>query len=140
MRFKEEKDEPAEIQMGPMIDCVFLLLMYFIAAAQIKPEEKYLGLMMPGGGTPKESLPAEITIGVADNSQVTFNETPMDGISGRELPMLHTKLKDALTLFGEKQPVVIHPMPATKHQRVVDVLNTCAGAGVKNLSFFANQH
>lgn len=140
MRFKEEKEEAADIQMGPMIDCVFLLLMYFIAAAQIKPEEKYLGLMMPGGGAAKESLPAEITLGIAENNQVTFNETPMDGVGGRELPTLQAKLKDALTLFGEKQPVVIHPTPATQHQRVVDVLNACAGAGVKNLSFFANQH
>lgn len=139
MRFKQEKEEAADIQMGPMIDCVFLLLMYFIAAAQIKPEEKYLGLMMPGGGTPKESLPAEITLGVAENNQVTFNDTPVDGTSGRELPTLQAKLKDALTLFGEKQPVVIHPRPSTKHQRVIDVLNACAGAGVKNLSFFANQ-
>ncbi len=140
MRLPEEKDEGAEIQMGPMIDCVFLLLMYFIAAAQIKPEEKYLGLMMPGGGTPKESLPAEITLGISENNQVTFNQTPMDSTTGRDLPTLQAKLKEALSLFGEKQPVVIHPTPATKHQRLVDVLNACAGAGVKNLSFFANQH
>lgn len=139
MRVQEEKEEGAEIQMGPMIDCVFLLLMYFIAAAQIKPEEKYLGLMMPGGGAPKESLPAEVTLGILENNQVTFNETPMDSTTGRDLPVLQAKLKEALSLFGEKQPVVIHPMPSTKHQRVVDVLNACAGAGVKNLSFFANQ-
>ena len=55
MRFKEEKDEEAEMEMGPMIDCVFLLLLYFISAAQIKVEEKYLGLMVPGASARRRS-------------------------------------------------------------------------------------
>lgn len=140
MKMKEEKEETMELQMGPMIDCVFLLLLYFMSVAKIRPEEKYLGLMMPGGGSSKETLPVEITVGIAENNQVTFNQEPVDGVTGRELPMLQARLKQCIDLFGPKQPVVVHPQPMVRQQRIVDVLNACAAAEVKNLSFFANQH
>lgn len=141
MRFKEEKDEEAEMEMGPMIDCVFLLLLYFISAAQIKVEEKYLGLMVPGGvsQTP-QSLPVELTLAIAENNQVFCNDIPMDTPNDHDLPALRAKLEQCLQLFGDKQPVVIHPQPKVRQQRIVDVLNACAATGVKNLSFFANQY
>ena len=138
MKFKEEKDEVSEIQMGPMIDCVFLLLLYFISCATPKVTERYLGLMMPGGGEPPGAIPVDITLSIAPSGQVAANEVPNDGPTDRNLPTLVAKLKSDIALFGDKQPVVIHPQPSVKHQRVVDVLNACSAAGVKNLSFFAN--
>ncbi len=39
MEFLDEPDEQAEVDMGSMIDCVFLLLLYFMCSAQIIPEE-----------------------------------------------------------------------------------------------------
>lgn len=141
MRFKEEKDEEAELQMGPMIDCVFLLLLYFISAAQVKIEEKYLGLMVPGGASASpQALPQELTLAIAENNQVFCNEIPMDSPADRELPTVRAKLEQCLQLFGDKQPVVIHPQPKVRQQRIVDVLNACSATGVKNLSFFANTY
>jgi biopolymer transport protein ExbD len=54
------------------------------------------------------------------------------------LPTVRGKLKQVLDLFGEKQPVIIHPQPKVRQQRIIDVLNACAAVGVKNLSFNAN--
>lgn len=141
MKFAEEKDEVCEMQMGPMLDCTFLLLLYFISAAQVKIEEKYLGLMVPGNSSPAtaESLPAEITLAIAENGQVFCNDVPADTPQDRNLSTVQAKLKTALDLFGDKQPVVIHPQPKVRQQRIVDVLNACCAVGVKNLSFFANQ-
>jgi biopolymer transport protein ExbD len=34
-----------------------------------------------------------------------------------------------------QQPIVVTPSRSTKQQRVVDVLNACAAAKVKNLAF-----
>jgi biopolymer transport protein ExbD len=39
----------------------------------------------------------------------------------------------------QTQPVVISPTRSTRQQRVVDVLNACAAAGVKNLAFGSTQ-
>jgi len=139
MRFKEETDTGCEIQMGPMIDCVFLLLLYFISCAQIKVEEKYLGLMIPGKAVATEKLLPELNLAISDNGQIFCNKQPVANPDDRELPMVRAKIKQCMDLFGDKQPVVIHPQPQVRQQRIVDVLNACADVGVKNLSFFANQ-
>jgi biopolymer transport protein ExbD len=137
-RMKDEEIEQIEMQMGPMIDCMMLLLMYFIIAGQIKTEEKYLGLLIPGGGTPAAGIPVELVLAINEAGQVFCNDTPIDTPADRELPTARSKIKQVLTLFGDKQPVIIHPQPKVRQQRIVDVLNACAAVGVKNLSFNAN--
>ena len=137
-RLKDEPLEELEIQMGPMIDCMMILLMYFIIAGQIKTEEKYLGLLIPGGGTPAAGIPVELVLAINEAGQVFCNEQPLDTPTDRDLPTIRGKIKQCLDLFGEKQPVIIHPQPKVRQQRIVDVLNACAAVGVKNLSFNAN--
>jgi len=137
-RLKDEPMEELEIQMGPMIDCMMLLLMYFIIAGQIKTQEKYLGLLIPGGGTPTAGIPMELVLAINETGQVYCNDQPYDTPSDSELPTVRGQIKKCLDLFGEKQPVIIHPQPKVRQQRIVDVLNACAAVGVKNLSFNAN--
>lgn len=137
-RLKDEEIEQIEMQLGPMIDCMMILLMYFIIAGQIKTEEKYLGLLIPGGGTPTPGIPVELVLAINEAGQVFCNDQPLDTPADRELPTIRSKIKQCLSLFGEKQPVIIHPQPKVRQQRIVDVLNACAAVGVKNLSFNAN--
>lgn len=137
-RLKDEQIEDLEIQMGPMIDCMMILLMYFIIAGQIKTQEKYLGLLIPGGGQPSPGIPMELVLAIKEDGQVFCNDTPYDTRSDRDLPSVRGQIKKCLELFGDKQPVIIHPQPKVRQQRIVDVLNACAAVGVKNLSFNAN--
>lgn len=140
MRVNLDEEQRLDIPMGPMIDCVFLLLLYFMAASQIKLDEMYLGMNLPSSGTPtKDALPAELTVSILDSGEVLANEVPVGRAGDRTLGGLRNKLEQVIGLFGEKQPVVVHPQPQVRHQRIVDVLNACAASGVKNLSFFANQ-
>ena len=140
MRVNLDEDQRLDIPMGPMIDCVFLLLVFFMVASQIRMEELYLGLNLPSGeAAAKESLPAELTIAILDSGDVLCNQVPVGSRGDRNLPTLRAKLEQVIELFGEKQPVVVHPQPQVRHQRIIDVLNACAAGGVKNLSFFANQ-
>ncbi len=141
MRLKQEKDLENSIQLGPMIDCMMILLMYFIIAGRIDIEEKYLGLMIPGGGAAAgpQSKITEITVAITENGQVLCNNQPLGTPDDIELVMVRAKLDQALKLFGDKQPVVIHPAPKVRQQRIADVLSACAAAGVKNLSFYCNQ-
>jgi biopolymer transport protein ExbD len=137
-RLKDEEIEQIEMQMGPMIDCMMLLLMYFIIAGQIKTQEKYLGLLIPGGGSPTPGIPVELVMAINVSGQVSCNGQPLDSPADRGLPTVRAKVKQCLDLFGERQPVIIHPQPKVRQQRIVDVLNACAAVGVKNLSFNAN--
>ena len=141
MRVNLDEDQKLDIPMGPMIDCVFLLLQYFMVASQIRIQEIYLGMNLPSSAVSeqKKALPAELTIAILDSGNVLCNQLPVGGTGDRDLQDLRSKLSKVIDLFGEDQPVVVHPQPQVRHQRIIDVLNACAASGVKNLSFFANQ-
>jgi len=141
MRVNLDEDQKLDIPMGPMIDCVFLLLLYFMVASQIRIQEIYLGMNLPSSAVSeqKKALPAELTIAILDSGNVLCNQLPVGGTGDRDLQDLRNKLSKVIDLFGEDQPVVVHPQPQVRHQRIIDVLNACAASGVKNLSFFANQ-
>ena len=48
---------------------------------------------------------------------------------------LRDALKGIVEGFGGNNPVIIRPNPQTKHERIVDVLNAAAAAGITKLSF-----
>lgn len=50
MRVKVRSEDTPEIQMGPLIDCVFLLLIFFIVIAVTKKSIKELGIQLPPPG------------------------------------------------------------------------------------------
>ena len=105
-------------------------------AHQYGQHRKFLSLQFDAGAG---ASGGSLTVAIADNGHVFCNEVPVGGADDKELGLLRAKLKQAIDLFGDKQPVVIHPQPRVRQQRVIDVLAACAAAGVKNLSFFANQ-
>lgn len=47
MRVNLEQDEDVGVQMAPLIDCVFLLLIFFLVATTLKKIEKELPLDIP---------------------------------------------------------------------------------------------
>ena len=47
MRFELEDDERADVQMSPLIDCVFLLLIFFLVTTMMKKWEMQIPLSVP---------------------------------------------------------------------------------------------
>ena len=76
-----------------------------------------------------------IEVEVREDGAVMFNQLEVGKPEDTKLEDLQARLKKALQLFGDQQPVVIEPKPKTVHGRIVDVVNACAAVGVKALSF-----
>jgi len=132
------EDGDAGFQIAPMVDVVFVLLLFFMASAGSQIIEKELNINLPSGrsndsqpGTP--STP--IIIDIFPDGQVQLNNRVLDNPANKDLPELRAWLKDTIDKFGDKDPVIIRPDPQTKHERIMDVLNAAAAAGVKNLTF-----
>jgi biopolymer transport protein ExbD len=125
-------------QIAPMVDVVFVLLLFFMASAGSQVVEKELNINLPSGrsasatpGTP--STP--IIIDIFPDGRVQLNNKVYDTPQSKELPQLRAWLKETIEKFGDKDPVIIRPEPETKHERIMDVLNAAAAAGVRNLTF-----
>jgi len=118
-------------QIAPMLDILFVLLLFFMVSAGSQKHEASLTTQLPGG-KPGGNVPFEV--GIDPDGQVTGAGYPYDTPSDDSLPKLVQKLTQVVAANGT-QPVVITPSRSTRHQRVMDVLNACAAAKVKNLAF-----
>ena len=122
------------LQIAPMLDVMFVLLMFFMVMAGQQVKEAELGVSVPGSGQPSTTAKTPVTIRIAPDGVVTFNDTPVDSREDREMPKLRARLKGLIEAFSE-QSVIIRPNDRAPYQRVVDVLNACGAERVKNLTF-----
>src|SRR5271155_869603 len=115
-------------QIAPMLDILFVLLLFFMVSAGAQKHEAALTTQLPGIGAPGGDVPVEV--GIDDDGQVNVSGAPVDSPTDHALPELVNRLGGIVTA-NAAQPVVVTPTRSTRHQRVVDVLNACAAAKVK---------
>ena len=133
----EQEDGDIGFQVAPMVDVVFVLMLFFMASAGMQVVEKELSINLPSGGVSKQGgpPPTPIIIDISADGEVRMNNmvyvTPKD----KTLQPLRTKLKEMIEAFGDKDPVIIRPTPDTRHERIMDLLNAAGASGVKNLTF-----
>ena len=131
------EDGDVGFQIAPMVDVVFVLMLFFMANAGMQVAERELGINLPSGGYAGAGgpPPTPIIIDIAENGQVLLNDQNFDTPASEELPQLRAWLSDTIEQYGDEDPVIIRPASRTRHARIVDVLSACAAAGVKNLTF-----
>ena len=122
------------LQIAPMLDVMFVLLLFFMVMAGKQVKEAELGVQVPGASQASSTAKTPVTIRVGPEGVVTFNDSPVDGREDHEMPKLRGRLK-ALIDASADQSVIIRPNDKAPYQRVIDVLNACASERVKNLTF-----
>jgi biopolymer transport protein ExbD len=115
-----------------MLDILFVLLLFFMVSAGAQKHEASLTTQLPGMGAPGAAAP--VTVSIDADGQVTIADAPYDSPADPAMPQLVKHLAGIVQAEAE-QPVVITPSRSARHQRVMDVLNACAAAKVKNLAF-----
>jgi biopolymer transport protein ExbD len=131
-----DADGDLGFQIAPMVDVVFVLMLFFMASAGLQVTEKELGINLPSGrvATGKDEPITPILVQIGSDGQVLINSQSFDTPESADLPATREQLK-LLMSYGGKDPVIIQPAPDVRQERVVQVLNAAAAAGVKNLSF-----
>ena len=128
----------AELQITPLIDVVFLLLIYFMVTSSLIKKEADMSFLLPAKvKTPDPiSLPIEALIEISDIGDVSMEgmRYGLDGTLNDLVQQLLT-LKEAAASSSSELIVNILPSDETFHGRIVDVMDACAAADVKNLSF-----
>lgn len=133
-------NEKTELQIAPLIDVVFLLLIFFMVTSSLKRAEADLNLSLPGVVAQSEQLeiPDEQIIEVKADGSVLLNQRKYVAGSVEDMKQLEHLLlryRQASELSMTKAVITIAADDDSSHAQVVDVLNACAGAGIKNISF-----
>jgi len=129
IRGKDSDDEPV-LNLTPMIDVVFQLLVFFMVATTFLDPEKEIDIELPeatsgeAGGAEIE----EIIINVSEDGTIVMGGAEVTG----------EQLVDTLKAAARQdpdQPVTIRGDERARHGRIVTVLDACGQAGLLNMRF-----
>lgn len=139
-QLKKKPDEKVVIPIAPMIDCVFLLLIYFMVAATLQKQEADISFQLPGVVEQTEALemPDEQIIEINDEGQVIVNEYAYDSPQATrftELAAMLSRFKQASEANQVEALVTIAPANSAQHQTIVKVMDAISAAGIKGVNF-----
>ena len=140
MQIRRRDQQLVEMQMGPMIDMVFLLLVFFMVTAKPIKQESDISLGLPGTVAQEEALdlPDEQRIRIQDDGSIMLNDSllgaPADEKLG-ELVATLKRFKESADANKSEALVTLDAADGTNHQRIVDVLNACARADITGVTF-----
>ena len=125
------EDEPA-INLTPMIDVVFTLLVFFMLATTFAERERLLDLELPyaSSAAAPDAAPQELVINVAREGKVWIDGRALEG---EELVKV---LKD-LAERNRRATVTIRGDRRGAYDGIVHVLDACLAAGLVDVSLGA---
>lgn len=139
-KLKKKSEEKVGIPIAPMIDVVFLLLIYFMVSSTMEQQEADLSFQLPGSVEQEEplDLPDEQIIEIRENGQVMVNEYPYDSPEASrldELAAMLTRFREASSANKVEAIVTISPADTVAHAQIVRVMDACSLAGIEAVNF-----
>ena len=114
------------IPIAPMIDIVFILLVFFIATDSMKTAEKELDVSLPSASSAGDAnrIDKEIVVNILRDGTLVVNH---DSLRMVDLAARLKKMKNDSTIMVRADAKVFH-------EHVVSVLDACAAANMKNVA------
>jgi biopolymer transport protein ExbD len=134
MRIHSEPAGNLEFQIAPMVDVIFILILFFMCSAGATKVENELSLKLPGRLSQDQPLRMldEQIIEIEESGQIILNNQQMDVSALGATLQRYKAISD-----DSKSATVITILTAknTKYQRIIDVLNECAVAKIESVTF-----
>ena len=133
MNFRHRKKRNLEISITPMIDVVFLLLIFFMVTTTFN-KNTALQITLPESGS-KELAPRKLLVlSIDSKSQYYLNEQPL---ADNKLSTLNFSLA---SVFKDKdQVLVINADALAPYQAVVNALDIAGRVGFVQITFATQQ-
>lgn len=121
MRLPEENLRPAEINIVPLIDVIFSILVFFIVASLVLTRAESLDVDLPEANNARQQIQPDITISITSDDQVAVNKevVPIDQL----VTKVEQILQETTTAENENQErlVLISADLAITHGKFVEV-------------------
>jgi biopolymer transport protein ExbD len=120
-------DSPTEIDLSPMIDCIFILLIFFIVAT-VFVEEQGLPVAKPdAAATPSTEENENVVLEITADNQLRFD--------GKEITLADVPNRVRANLRDPDTPVVVRAHEKSDHGVFVAVWDAARRGGAEKLSF-----
>ncbi len=130
-RKKAREEEEAQIDITPMLDVVFIMLIFFIVTASFV-KESGIDVNRPDAATATVKERGNILAAITDSNQIWIDRRQVDPRSVRaNIERLHAE--------NPQGAVVIQADENSKNGLLVQVMDAARQAGVFNVSIAANE-
>jgi len=124
----DEKEE-TKVQMAPMIDMVFLLIIFFMTASHLSASKsKMLDIPVADRGVTPKDRPDRWTVNITADGSIFSGQEPVDVEGLKLLVAERVKLDPGVKVY-------LRADKATPHKAVRSVMRAMAEAGVGDFIF-----
>jgi biopolymer transport protein ExbD len=137
MHKKHSSTEQCEMDMTPMIDVVFQLIIFFVVTLKMTQDRNEDIILEDGKHgvtlTQDNMPPTLLEIEVGKRGRISIHNATLTK------SMLHSILKQRVNRLGPTFPVLIRADKRASHELIKDVMDICTASGIWKLSFVAIQ-
>jgi len=128
MRYRRPRSNDAEVSMSPLIDAVFLLLIFFLVATMLKQEDRDIDITPPQSRSAVKLPPDDdvVVVGIDMDGALFWQGEPATA------NLLHRQLRE-LAGADRGQRIRLDADARAPFERVAEVLDMCRFRGLQNV-------
>jgi len=125
-----KRREPLTLDLTPLIDVVFILIIFFIVTSSFKKENYALNLTLPQGANSSKVIEKKMVTIELDEKNLAYNGEKIDFIKLQMKLELIKNKQDAITVKIDK---------SVPYQKVVELLDILQLNNLSNLSLVTSK-
>jgi biopolymer transport protein ExbD len=126
MRIRQKKQDVDNVDVSPLIDMVFILLIFFMVTTTFVKDMK-LDLNRPSAASASKADSKVVRVYIDNTGQVYIDNQPV------QLWAIQSKLRDLLRTVTEKSVLVISD-DSIPVETLIDVVDECRMSGAKDVA------
>ena len=131
MNFRSQRHSETDINITPLIDVVFLLLIFFMVSTTFERESE-LKITLPEASEEQvETKPDLILVRIDANEQISIGDKPLVNTTASTIGAALKEQAQELT----DPPVIIRADAEVSHQTVIKVMDAARQSGLVNITF-----
>jgi biopolymer transport protein ExbD len=121
-----DEDDSGMVNLTPLIDVVFLLLIFFMVTATFQADERDFTISVPEAehGNPIQDLPDSLFVGIREDGSFTVGSSVLDKEQLRQV-LVKAKRKN------EKQRVILRAHRSAECRFPTIVMDLCKSIGIE---------
>lgn len=135
MKFRRSRKPDSGINLTPLIDVVFLLLIFFMVTTTFTQETRLLISLPEAGGERVDAEPESLELTIDKEGNYALNG---QSLINRDIKTIMAALKDA-SAGNRDLPVVITADAESSHQAVVTAMDAAGKLGFNQLQIATQQ-
>lgn len=128
-----EKNKDAEVNLTPLIDVVFLLLIFFMVSTTFTKETR-IGIQLPESeGNPQQEEVQFAELAITENGTYILNGQTLSDSSAETLrKVLSQEVKDKG--YNQNTPLVLSADQNARHQAVITAMDVAGKIGFQSIN------